>query len=297
MLLLSAALASTPPPIVNGDITQDFPGVVLLYATDAGGNLAATCTGTVIAPGWVLTAAHCVLDDGSFSIDQIYVLFVDRLSQAGGSNSTLASQWIAHPDYDPVTAQNDVGMVEFPALGEAVPIYDTPPTTTDEGRQFTIVGFGATDETDTSDPTKRTATVPLKLYDESFYYTDDPSQNGCFGDSGGPLLRVSAIDGSYAVVGVMSWVTGCTGGSMASGRIDQQLDFIESFVTPTYADAYSDGPGLRPADEVAGDEVNAVKPNPVGCGVGVVGGQLAMILASAALACRARASRFFAIQA
>lgn len=284
MLLLGVALAAAPPPIVNGETTQDFPGVVLLYATDAGGNLAATCTGTIIASGWVLTAAHCLADDGSFSVDQLYVMFVDRLSQASGSNSVLASAWIAHPDYDPVSAEHDVGLVQFDGGGEVVPVYDTPPAATDEGRSFTIVGFGATSETDTStELTKREASVPLKLYDETFYYTDDPSQNACFGDSGGPLFRVSALDGNYAIVGVMNWVTACTGGSLASGRIDQQLDFIEAYVTPTYADAYGDGPGLRPADEVETDEVNPVEPNPVACGLDVGGGQLAMWAAAAAV--------------
>ena len=278
MFVFSLALAVAPPPIVHGEVTHDYPEVVLLYAADASGSLASSCTGTVIAPAWVLTAAHCLVDTTEFRVDQVYVLFVDRFSEASGSNSAVATRWVMHPDYRESTAEHDVGLVEFSGEGASVALYDTAPAAADEGRDYTIVGFGATSESDTStELTKRVAHVPLDDFDGSFYYTEDNVQNACSGDSGGPLFRVSAIDGSYALAGVMNWVTACSGGSLASARIDQQLDFIEGYVVPTYADAYADGPGLRPADEAEGSDTKAVEPNPVACGFAASVGWLGVV--------------------
>lgn len=268
----SWAQAAAPPPIVGGQRSTAFPEVVLLYALDSNGNLAASCSGTVIADGWVLTAAHCVADDGDFQVHELYVCFVDRSSEVSASTSVLASTWVVHPAFEPTTAIHDVALVQFASANKTtMNLYDTPPSSADEGRAYTLVGFGSTGQNDYSaDFDKREAEVALDSFDADFYYTYRDDQNACLGDSGGPLLRVSRATGEYALAGVMNWVTACEGGTLASARIDKQLDFIETYAAVSFSEPFSDGAGVRPADEAPGrDEFNATEPNGVACATAV----------------------------
>jgi V8-like Glu-specific endopeptidase len=288
--LARVAFAGAPPPIVGGGATHDYPEVVLIYAENSQGNLATTCTGTIIAGGAVLTAAHCF--DGEelgFEVANVYVLEVDSLAEQGDRNTSTATGWQVHPSFDRNSGEHDVALVSFAQNSSSkAAIYDTAPSADDVGRDYTIVGFGLSSESDTSgDLKKREAEVPLYDFDRAFYYTYDQTgkSNACSGDSGGPLFRVSAHGGDYALAGVMNSVSGCTGGSLASARIDEQLDWISGIVSVETVDAYDDGPADKPADEAPGnvdENGDPVEPNGVGCGLGLAASWAAVALAAGA---------------
>ena len=59
LLVFSSFMAwSNPPPIINGQLETGFPSVVSLGA-EFNGYLFSACTGNLITPRVIITAAHC----------------------------------------------------------------------------------------------------------------------------------------------------------------------------------------------------------------------------------------------
>lgn len=235
LLLASLSLAAAPPPIINGETTEDYPEVVALYMTDSSGQQGGLCTGSLIAPTWVLTAAHCVTDSRNFKIDSIYVMFVSETNDAASGNTKLAASWTANPSYSDQTGLNDIALIELRGEqdGPFMPITEVTIRPKDVGEDFRIVGFGATSDNDNSvNSKKRVVDVPLVDYDNALMHTQDDAddQNACHGDSGGPVLRLYE-DGSYSVAGLVSFGgPSCMKDGAYSARVDNYMDFIDEHV-------------------------------------------------------------------
>ncbi len=238
MLLLaaSALAAPPPPPVVNGATTTDYPEVVWIYAEDRSG-YGASCTGSLIADKWVLTAAHCVTSDSSFTIDAIY-LFVGSNSDTDLEQQSEAAAWYPHPDYDGRDLYNDVGLIELTTKFRKVdlmPYDDTSLKRADIGTDFRIVGWGQTSDNDNSQTAKkRYADVPLNTYDSDLMVTYDGTtgKNACHGDSGGPVLQLRS-DGGYAIAGIVNSAYGsgvdCEGNGLASAVVKSYVSWIEGY--------------------------------------------------------------------
>ena len=229
------------PRIVGGQVAEqdEFPWIVSLQGPWS-------CGASLIGPEWILTAAHCVVDDdGNVLPAEDIQLAVGQLYLSEVSTYYAAEQVIVHPGYDSWTMENDIALIRLAqALPESAPTLSLNDNSQVPvpGTDAVVAGWGTLSSGGGSPDRLHKVTVPIvsleKANDPKAYggsilpnmlaagFTEG-GKDSCQGDSGGPL--VIDINGQMIQVGVVSWGKGCAD-PYAYGiytRVSSYTDWIE----------------------------------------------------------------------
>lgn len=205
------------PIILHGRETASDPAVVKVQRHHGWGGLG-VCTGTVIAPRYVLTARHCA---GSGRLE---VLVED------GARPTRIAVTRAHFDRATGRSQSsgDIAVLELVSAASVAPLPVNLDARAALGvREARAVGFGLTGSR-TEDEKKRTVEFASRTTSE--FIESERAGVVCYGDSGGPTLAM--IDGREQLVAVTSHMTStrCSKGRVRSVRTDRHRAFLQPFI-------------------------------------------------------------------
>jgi secreted trypsin-like serine protease len=182
---LGLKAAAATAKIANGtDCTDLNKSAVVAIIKNLPDGSAGICSGTMISPTKVLTAAHCL--ESASSIDVLLGVSATKLAYV------TSNSWQIHPNFSRSSNgafSNDVGVINVPV---ALPLPTVPilsSSVPQVGQKAVVFGYGTTGATDDYGQL-RSGVMKIADVDEGRIYANYESgtSNVCSGDSGGPLV-------------------------------------------------------------------------------------------------------------
>lgn len=256
MLSLNATLATAVPRIINGTPTNDFGAVAMV-----GDIYGYYGSGTLIAPQYVLTAAH-VAQGVANTAGRVKI----------GNTVYGTSQVFVYPGYKPslfgTDQANDLAIYKLSSPVSGVTPIEINRTTPYVGQLLTLVGYGGGGTGDTGSNgdygTKRVGTTPIDAVSStliSWNFDNNSESNTAPGDSGGPALVT--LGGKYYVAGITSGGDSTTA-SLGDHSFDTRVDVYASWIDSILAGAAATLPtvSIVAADAAAAETLAGKAANP-----------------------------------
>jgi MYXO-CTERM domain-containing protein len=227
-------VSGTSAAIIGGTTDTGDPGVVLLFMTIPGQQGGALCTGEVISPHVILTAAHCTGGEDPTVTNATWQVFPGPdFSTATAATLLPVKEAHFNPAFDVNNLQggNDVGVaiLQNPIAVTPLKMNRTPLDTSFDGQSVRFVGYGLDNAAAQSGAgVKRQTTTTLADHTSLLLHFTDGTHETCNGDSGGPAFMT--INGQEVIVGLTSFGdVNCAAGGFDT-RVDAMLSFIDPFV-------------------------------------------------------------------
>ena len=224
--LLGSIAASAPAgAIVGGVVDSTHTAVAAVFDN----SVSALCSGVLIAPTVVLTAAGCLSGDPTAAN---WLVGVDTNALSGGATFLAVSDLHVHPSFNPGPLDHNVGVL---ILGAPAPVAPMPWLDSDPGGVYTVgagflaAGYGGTSSLG-GEGTRRSVGLDITEFTAgTFTHTGTSAAQACSGDSGGPAIEPLGAGLVETVVGTVSYGDQSCASFSVFDRTDAESSFIAQF--------------------------------------------------------------------